>query len=149
MANKYPSATNLRRKELAQIHMAANELGMDTGDKNENSEYRSMLWTVARVRSAAGLDWAGRKKVLDHLKARGAKLRAPRPAPAKDKAPLVAKIRALLIALDNKPDAYADGMARNMFKVDRFEWCTPEQLGKIIAALNYSLARQHKQEQSK
>lgn len=141
MSNKYPPIFDLRRKELAAIHIAAQQLGMDTADANESSDYRLMLWSVARVRSAAGLDFAGRNKVLDHLKDRGAKLHRPRPAPAKDKASLVGKIRALLIALDNKPDEYADGMARNMFKVDRFEWCTPEQLGKIIAALNYSIKR--------
>ena len=124
------------------IHMAATQLGMDTADQNENSEYRSMLWTVARVRSSALLDFAGRKKVIDHLKDCGAKLRTPRPAPTGDKAPLVGKIRAQLIALGNKPDAYADGMARKMFGVDRVEWCTPEQLVKIVSALNYSLKRQ-------
>ena len=142
--NKYPKTFELRRKELAMIHMAAVQLGMDTADKNENSEYRAMLWTVARVRSSAALDWAGRKKVIDHLKDCGAKLRTSRPVPTGDKAPLVGKIRAQLIALGNKPDAYADGMARNMFKVDRVEWCTPEQLVKIISALNYSVMRQDK-----
>lgn len=139
MANKYPSSFNMKRKEIQLIHIAKQQLGMD------DETYRAMLWSVARVKSSTALDWAGRKKVLDHLKACGFKSTASnRPAPARDKAPLVAKIRALLIALDHKPDAYADGMARNMFKVERFEWCTPEQLGKIVAALNYSLKRASK-----
>lgn len=134
MANKYPSSLNERRREIQLIHIARQQLGMD------DETYRAMLWTVARVNSSASLDWAGRKKVLDHLKACGFKVTS-RPAPASNKAALVAKIRALLIALDNKPDTYADGMARNMFKVERFEWCTPAQLGKIVAALSYSQAR--------
>lgn len=145
MANKYPARHDDRRKELAMIHMAATQLGMDTRDQNDDSDYRSMLWSVARVRSSAALDWAGRKSVLDHLKACGWKpksiLLKPRPAPATDRAGLVGKIRALLIALDNKPDAYADGMARKMFGVERYEWCTPTQLIKIIAALNYAVKR--------
>jgi len=28
-----------------------------------------------------------------------------------------------------------------MFKIDRFEWCTGAQLGKIIAALEYAKQR--------
>jgi phage gp16-like protein len=69
---------------------------------------------------------------------------AGRTAPAKDKVAQVCKIRALLIALDNKPDAYADGMAKQMFNIYHFEWCTPQQLGKIIAALSYHLNKDKK-----
>ncbi len=128
-------APDLRKRELAQIHIARQQLGMD------DDTYRAMLWTVARVKSAADLDWAGRKQVLDHCKAKGFKIKS-RPAPAKSKAALVAKIRALLIAAGNRPDAYADGMARRMFKVERFGWCTHQQLGKLIAALAID-ARRH------
>ena len=120
---------DLRKRELAQIHIARQQLGMD------EDTYRAMLWTVARVTSAADLDWAGRKQVLDHCKAKGWKNTKHRPAPAKSKAALVAKIRALLIAAGNRPDAYADGMARRMFGLARFDWCTHQQLGKLIAAL--------------
>ncbi|MHB1333416.1 MAG: gp16 family protein [Sulfuriferula sp.] len=124
------TAPDLRKRELAQIHIARQQLGMD------DDTYRAMLWTVARVKSAADLDWAGRKQVLDHCKAKGWKNTARhRPAPAKSKAALVAKIRALLIAAGNRPDAYADGMARRMFGLARFDWCTHQQLGKLIAAL--------------
>jgi len=131
---KPQTATDLRKRELAQIHVAKAQLGLD------DDTYRAMLWTVARVKSAADLDWAGRKKVLDHLKDKRFKSKS-RPAPAASKAGLVSKIRAQLIALANKPDAYADGMARHMFKVERFEWCDPAQLGKIIAALGYQQKR--------
>lgn len=131
-------ATDLRNRELAQIHVAKSQLGLD------EDTYRAMLWTVARVKSAADLDWAGRKKVLDHLKAKGFVMKSKRRAtPAKDKAGLVAKIRALLIAAGNKPDAYADGMARRMFHIERFEWCDTAQLRKIIAALAID-AKRHK-----
>ena len=141
MSNQYPAkfkADALKRREIQLIHIAKQQLGMD------DDTYRAMLWACARVDSSTKLDFAGRKKVLDHLKGCGFKATkaAARPAPAKDKAALVGKIRALLIALDNKPDTYADGMARNMFKVERFEWCTPVQLGKIVAALGYQIKRQ-------
>lgn len=140
MSNQYPNKfkrADERRKDIQLIHIARHQLGLD------EQTYRDMLWACARVCSSTELDYAGRKKVLDHLKGCGFKATkaAARPAPAQDKAALVGKIRALLIELDNKPDTYADGMARNMFKIERFEWCTPEQLGKIVAALSYQAKR--------
>ena len=141
---KYPTRYNEQRRDIQIIKIAQKQLGMD------DETYRAMLWTVARVKSSTALDFAGRRKVIDHLKNCGFKVAAkkapgknakPRPAPAADKAAQVGKIRALLIALDNKPDAYADGMARKMFGVERMDWCSAQQLGKLIAALNYSLKR--------
>lgn len=63
-----------RKRELAAIHIARQQLGLDNGT------YRDMLWTVARVRSAADLDYAGRQRVLDHLASRGAQIGGKRPA---------------------------------------------------------------------
>jgi len=125
--------TNPRNRDLAKIHVAKKQLGID------DDTYRDMLWTIARVRSAADLDAAGRLAVLDHLQSRGFKPRRKgRSTPAVDKAALVSKIRA---QLGDRPDAYADGMSRKMFGVERFEWCTPQQLWKIVAALNYDAKR--------
>lgn len=50
-----------RNIELAKIHIAAQQLGMD------DDTYRDMLWSVGRVRSAKDLDLAGRQAVLSHL----------------------------------------------------------------------------------
>lgn len=61
-------APDLRKRELATIHIARQQLGMD------EATYRDMLWAVARVRSAADLDWAGRKRVIDHLAGSGARI---------------------------------------------------------------------------
>lgn len=122
-----------RRADLAKIHIAAKQLGLD------DATYRDMLWTVARVRSAADLDEAGRRAVLQHLHARGFRARQRgRSTPSVHRAPLIAKIRALL---GERPEAYADGMARRMFHVQRFEWCTPDQLRRIVAALEYDRRR--------
>lgn len=60
--------TDQRRSALAKIHIAKKDLGMD------EETYRAMLWTVARVHSAADLDDEGRQAVLAHLVARGAKV---------------------------------------------------------------------------
>lgn len=131
-----------RRRDLAAIHMAAAQLGMDTGDANPESEYRAMLWSIGRVRSAGDLDWAGRQRVLDHLVSRGAKVARPRARPRapEDRAPLLGKIDAMLLAA-GRPDAYAHAMARRMFGVDDYRWCDPDQLRRIVAALTYDAQR--------
>lgn len=52
----------LRTQQLAMIHIAAKQLGLD------DDTYRAMLWTIARVSSAGDLDQAGRDAILLHLK---------------------------------------------------------------------------------
>lgn len=149
MANKYPSSHNLRRSELAKIHMAASQLGMDTGDKSDESEYRGMLWTVARVRSSAALDWAGRKKVLDHLgelmEARGIKMaskNAGAPVGVKPELiPLMSKVGALLADMKlpwRYLTASRDGspsMLKRITGVDKLEWANAKQLHDLVTAL--------------
>lgn len=118
-----------RNRQLAAIHAAKRDLCLD------EDSYRDMLWTIGRVRSAADLDEHGRARVLDHLKSRGWKARRKgRPTPAVDREGLVRKIRAMLAAA-GRPDGYADGMSRHMFGVARFEWCDPDQLRRLVAAL--------------
>jgi len=118
-----------RNKQLAMIHLAKKDLGLD------DETYRAMLKNVADVTSASELTAYGLGQVIEHLRAKGwePKVKA-RPRPAEDRVRLVKKIRRLLMN-DNRPDAYADGMSAHMFGVDKFEWCNPEQLKKIVAAL--------------
>lgn len=123
-----------RRKQLAAIHIGAEQLGLD------RDTYESMLWTIARVRSARDLDEAGRDRVLQHLRSRGFKERHPgRPHNAR-RSPQIRKIEALL-ADAKRPWKYADAMAQRMFKVDRVTFCRPDQLTKLIAALTYDAQR--------
>ena len=124
--------SNTRKDELAKIHIAAKQLGMD------RDTYEDALWTVCRVRSAKDLDSYGRETFIKHLKNCGAKFkRKKRPTVAVNKKAQVAKINAMLIAAGKK-EAYADAIAQRMFKVEKFEWCTAEQLGKVIAAIAIS-----------
>lgn len=134
-------SNGLRTRELAKIHIAAKQLGMD------DAAYRDMLWTVARVRSAKELDAAGRARVLDHLKACGFKGKRGRPHPGRphnadsaERGGQMGKIEALLAA-KKRAWAYADGMAQRMYRVERVAWCNPEQLQGIIAALVYDANR--------
>jgi phage gp16-like protein len=60
-----------RRRELAQIHIAKKDLGM------EDDAYRGVIKAISNgaTDSAGGLDFAGRKKLLDHLKSCGFKVK--------------------------------------------------------------------------
>lgn len=150
MANKYPSTFNEKRKDIQLIHIAKQQLDMD------DETYRAMLWAVARVKSSTALDYAGRKKVLDHLKACGFKpvsKNAGKPVNVKpDLAPLMGKIAALLADM-KLPWAYLtasrDGtpcMLKRIAGVDKLEWANAEQLQALVAAL---VRRQAKQGQTK
>lgn len=147
-------AADHRRRELAQIHMGAVQLGMDTKDPNPNSDYRSMLWTIGRQHSAADLDWAGRKRVLDHLKACGAKLggKPPKQAGKPGKRPMAdfpqAKmIRGLWLELhgagvvrDSSEEALTSFVKR-MTGVEALQWLTGAQASKVIEHLKMWLTR--------
>lgn len=132
-----------RNGALAQIHIAKAQLGLD------DDTYRDMLWAVARVRSAADLDHAGRDKVLAHLRASGfkPKTKVQRPAniQSADRGPLLSKIEALL--LDSGRDwPYADRMAKHMFGVDKTQFLRPDQLHKLVAALSIDARRRAERE---
>lgn len=138
------AAPDTRKRELAMIHIAKAQLGLD------DETYRAMLWTVGRVRSAGDLDYAGRQAVLDHLKARGFKSTAPkakRPSnwdwvnnAAADRQPMLRKI-AVMLKEANREKAYVDAIAKQMFGVDLIEFCAPDQLHRIVSALVFDARR--------
>jgi phage gp16-like protein len=136
--NKTPE--QYRRAELGKIHIAKKALGLD------DDCYRDVLWTVCRVRSAADLDSTGRFKLIKHFESLGWKQTGNRrrwgnkPAVTADKTALMGKLEALLA--DNKlPWAYADGMSKRMFKVDKVAWIKPDQLRRLVSALQISVNR--------
>lgn len=87
-----------RSIQIAKIHIGATDRMLIDGV--DDSAYRDMLWSVARVRSAKDLDDNGRRKVLDHLRALGwVDPSPPRRGQPRAFRPQVAKIRALWRAL--------------------------------------------------
>jgi hypothetical protein len=66
-----PAATDQRRRELAQIHLGRAKLGWSEDD------YRYHLRQITGADSAADLDAAGRRKLLDHMGACGFKSTRP------------------------------------------------------------------------
>lgn len=138
------TAIDQRKSDLGKIHIAKKQLGMD------DETYRDMLFTIARVRSAKDLDAQGRQAVLKHLRACGFKAERKRNYPGRphniettDRGPMLKKIEAYLTEA-RRPWSYADGMAKKMFHVDRLAHCSPQQLHRIIAALQYDAKRNHR-----
>ena len=134
-----------RNRELAMIHIAAKQLGLD------DDAYRDMLWAVGRVRSAGDLDYAGRQRVIEHLKACGFQAKPGRkPFPGRphniDRHPQLKKIEALL-ADAKRPWAYVDGMAEKMFGKERVAFCNQDEWQRIIAALVFDQKRRKEKAQ--
>jgi len=136
---------NPRNRELAAIHIAAQQLGL------ERDAYEGMLLAVggpsarrgARI-SAAHLDYVGRHRVLDHLRACGAQRPAFHVKPdnewawvdhaAEDRRPMLRKI-IMLLKSAGRVKAYADGTAWAMFRIERLELCGTRELHAIVTAL--------------
>lgn len=128
-----------RRKDLAMIHLAKKDLGLD------DDMYRDILQQCCGVESSAELDAPNRRKLLaffrgrgwgrrDHTKSRPKNMNVP------DRSRLLKKIEALL-AEASRPWSYADVLAKKICKVDSVSFCQPEHLSKIIAALMYDAKR--------
>lgn len=125
-----------RRRQLAQIHIAAKQLGLD------DDTYRAMLREVAGVTSAGDLTDTGRRRVLDHLRRLGWHARPTRKRIAYpgtphniDREAQLQKIEAQLADM-GLPWSYADAIARRQTGIERVAWVrSREQLAAIIAAL--------------
>ncbi len=129
-----------RRNELAQIHIAARDLGLD------RPTYEAMLMSVVHTESAGGLDEEGRRRVLDHLRSLGWRPRQPDPDRPRSlrgegaRAAMIRKIEAFL-AEAGRPWRYALAILRRQGGPDRLEWATPVQLAAVIAALDRDAQR--------
>lgn len=130
-------AASVRRRELAQIHMAASALGLD------DEHYRHLLFAIARVRSAADLDWTGRKRVLDHFRKLG--WRPQRKFGAGDRQ--VALIRSLWHqlheagAVRNDDGAALAAYVHRMTGRDALQWLSTGEARTVIEAMKQWLAR--------
>lgn len=126
-----------RRKQLAAIHAARRDLGLD------EDGYRLMLREVAGAESAKDLDAAGRRKVLDHLRRVGWE-RKPRRRVAEhpgtphniDREQMLQKIEAQLTDM-GLPWSYADAIARQQTGIERVAWLRKrDDLTGVIGALH-------------
>ncbi|MFZ6872848.1 gp16 family protein [Undibacterium sp. Di27W] len=123
------NADQLRKAELAQIHIAKVQLAMD------DDAYRALLSRVTGKVSSKDLTWQQRKTLLDEFKRLGFKTKTKHQLPkvGADRMPRMQKIEALL-AEAKRPWAYVTPMVENL-GYERIEFCSVADLGKIIAAL--------------
>lgn len=133
-----------RNKDLARIHQAKKELGLD------DDAYRDLLKGLTKKDSAADLSAKERWTVLKELGRLGAKSALPRRFPGRpaivqaDKTALIGKIEAFL-AEAQRPWSYVNAIAWRMFKRNQVQDCDADELRRIVAALNYD-ARRHDRE---
>lgn len=146
METKPQTPEDRRRTDLAKIHVAKKELRLN------DDEYRDLLWSVCRVRSAKDLDFMGRQKLLIQLQSLGW-----RPAPAAGKSGRShwkppagsqgSKILALWLELKRKgklhtpTDEALFDFIKDMTGVDRPDWLTADQANDVIEGLKAWLMR--------
>lgn len=128
-----PEAPQLRRRQIAAIHAAAKELHMDEDTR------RALIERVTGARSSADLDGPGRAAVLAELRRLGAgRVGHARPHPGRPRnmaaRPMLARIEQLLADM-KLTWAYADGIARRMFGIERLSFADAPKLRAVIAAL--------------
>lgn len=129
---------DLRGPQLAKIHIAAQQLGMDEEVRREL--YRNLTGKD----SAAKMTDGEREKVIAALVAKGfvdKKRTAFRGRPANaNQSPLMRKLEALLADAGREWE-YARATAERMFKVQRLEWLDGNQLRRLVAALQIDANR--------
>ena len=114
----------------AVIHIAKTQTGMT------EDEYRDLLSSVG-VKSSKNLTSVKFKKLMKHFEKIGFNGRGTmHRAPALSKIRLTGKIKAMCADMELHT-AYADGIAKRMFSIDKYIWCDADQLRKITAALMY------------
>ena len=131
-----------RKNRIAAIHLGKKALGLD------DDIYRDLLEQVTGKRSAKDMTDDNLVDVLKHMETLGFSQRKDfgrKPKVTLTKQQLIDKIEALLTDA-GKHWNYALGIAKNMFKKEKLEFCTERELWKIVAALEYQKRRANKDE---
>ena len=145
---------NMRRGLLAKVHVAKRQLGLS------DEEWRALLEARFQVDSSGLLGTGELTALVGYLERMGWEPSTPRTVRDSHGTPhilkhddagmhrerQVGKIEALLAELgrfDGRyvPWAYAAAILKRQCGVTRLEWASPEQLTKVIAALNKTLSR--------
>ncbi len=120
------------RKSLIQkIHIAKNQLGFD------DDTYRDFLTLHAKKDSCSKMTVPELFTVFNAFKNSGFKVKSKKhkkPFATPEKQQYMDKIEALL-ADTGKPWAYAEGIAKQMYRKQRLQWCSVEQLRGVMIAL--------------
>lgn len=134
---------HIRKKKIAQIKIAQNQLGLD------DDIYRALLMRVSQKNSAAKLNLDELNKVIDELVRLGFEIKPIKktktPNPRKELKAMMNKIHALIID-NNLSWQYADAIAKRQFGIDKVEWLSHEQCHAVVAALQIYANRKSKKE---
>lgn len=125
---------------MAKIHIAKKELCLP------EDIYRGIILELFGVDSAGKLKNEDLVKLCTHFEKIGWQSKPPRkkPAPTRERQSMLKKIWAICYDLGLPVPEYAEGMVKRMFKIDSINWCSTEQLHKVIAALIYHKKRKNK-----
>ena len=134
-----------RRRELAAIHTAKKQLGLD------DDAYRDLLAGVTGKRSAAELDGAGRQRVIERFRQIGfAAKHAPSPRDrnfvyhARPEHRFIAalwKSAALLCVVDDPAPSALDRFVERQSGIRALKWLPPEKIAGVVEALRSMCAR--------
>jgi phage gp16-like protein len=158
-------ASSVYEQQNKIIHTALKNLGMSY--KADKDELLGLFSQIADrpVSGLSDLNLVERNQVISHFKMCGLDLFKPavadnirdwrkgepdiecqkieRPISVpRNKKRLINKIWAVLTDLD-LPWRYADGISKRMFGIKIVEWCSAEQLGKVVVALSVAQRKQY------
>ena len=138
-SNRSNSKAKLGRGQIALIHVAKSRIGMSEeayrdmlgsfGVESSKDLLQSQFWAVMDRFEAGG--FVGSKAPRVHKSAKASGMHKP---VAADRVEMVAKIGAILTDL-KLPWSYADGVAKQMFRVDLLRFCDVAQTQKVMQAL--------------
>lgn len=146
MARRARTPVADRNRQLGRIHAGQKALGLD------DDTYRALLERVTGKRSSADMTSDERNAVIAEMvrqgfedeEAEGRKaVFAGKPKNVQG-VPLLRKVEALL-ADHKRPWSYAHAMAKQMFDRDRLEFLRPDELHKLVAALQVDANRTRKE----
>jgi phage gp16-like protein len=136
-------ARGRRNAELAAIHVAVKQLGLD------DATYRDFLFATTGRRSAAELSDGQRQQVIELLRSRGfkrtvsAEKRQKRIADNSQLGMIHALWRRLKYAgaLADPSERHLSAFVKKMTGIERPEWLSPEEAIRVIEGLKSWLAR--------
>ncbi|HAF44699.1 MAG TPA: regulatory protein GemA [Gallionellaceae bacterium] len=138
--NKYPARYAEQKREIQLIKIAQKQLGMD------DDAYRDILFTLTRKRSSTELDFAERKKVLEHFEACGFKRTPKQPRKLADD-PQSKLIRSLWLQLHeagkvrNPSESALAAFVKRQVGRDDLHWLNAREASSVIEDLKKWLAR--------
>jgi phage gp16-like protein len=115
----------------------------------DDATYRATLTRLTGKNSATRCSLEELQTVKEYMHTAGfprqSRKHGRRPSVPKTREGMLSKVEAQL-ADAGRPWSYAEGLAKRMFKRERVDWLTTEELTKLMQALDYDAKRRAKRE---